>query len=129
MLENATISPTPPNLPGLVWRPIGRDDLAALVELARVCLRADGGLPFLFVPDILQGRFFPDTPGAGIGAFDMDQRLGACVTVHLDGGVSPQRATLAGYVRPDLRRRGLGTYLMRWGQAQAQALFTGRPEA
>ena len=124
MTENVALNPAPPNLPGLVWRPIGRDDLAAVVELARACLRADGGLTFLFEPEVVQDRFFPDTPGAGIGAFDPDQHLGACVTVHLDGGVSPQRATLAGYVRPDLRRQGLGTYLMRWGQAQAQALFT-----
>src|SRR5207248_1138143 len=115
MRGNVIINPAPPNLPGLVWRPIGRDDLAAIVDLARACLRADGGLTFLFEPDVVQDRFFPDTPGAGIGAFDPDQHLGACVTVHLDRDVSPQRATLAGYVRPDLRRRGLGTYLMRWG--------------
>ena len=113
MTENVALNPAPPNLPGLVWRPIGRDDLAAVVELARACLRADGGLPFLFEPDAVQNRFFSDTPGAGIGAFDPDQHLGACVTVHRDRGVSPQRATLAGYVRSDLRRQGLGTYLMR----------------
>src|SRR5438105_317382 len=124
MSENAAINPAPPNLPDLVWRPISRDDLAAVVGLARACLRADGGLPSLFVPEVVQDRFFPDTPGAGTGAFDPDQHLGACVTVHLDGDVSPQRATLAGYVRPDLRRRVLGTYLLRWGQVQAQALFT-----
>jgi GNAT superfamily N-acetyltransferase len=124
MIENVTISPAPPNLPGSIWRPIGRDDLAALVELARVCLLADGGLPFLFEPDSLQGRFFPDTPGAGIGAFDPDLRLGACATAHLEGDASTQRAMLVGCVRPDLRRRGIGTYLMRWSQAQAQALYT-----
>jgi ribosomal protein S18 acetylase RimI-like enzyme len=111
-------------LPGLIWRPISRDDLAAVVDLARACLRVDGGLPFLFMPEVLQGRFFPDTPGAGIGAFDAGQRLGACVTVHLDEDGATQRATLTGYVRPDLRRRGLGAYLMRWGQTQAQTLFT-----
>ena len=124
MPENAAINPAPPNLPGLVWRPIGRDDLAAVVDLARACLRADGGLTWLFEPEPVQKRFFPDTPGAGLGAFDSDQRLAAAITVHLDKDESPQRVTLTGCVRPDLRRRGLGTYLMRWGQAQAQALFT-----
>ena len=83
-----------------------------------------GGLSFLFVPEVIQDRIYPDTPGAGIGAFDPDQHLGACIRVHLEVDAPPQRATLAGYVRPDLRRRGIGVYLMRWGQAQAQALFT-----
>src|SRR5258705_824853 len=107
MTVNAAINPAPPNLPGLVWRPIGRDDLAAVVDLARACLRADGGLPFLFEPDVIQSRFFPETPSAGIGAFDPDQHLAAGITVHLDGAVSPPRAPLAGHVRPDLRRPGL----------------------
>jgi mycothiol synthase len=124
MTENAALNPAPPNLPGLVWRPIGRDDLAAVVDLARACLRADGGLPWLFMPEPVQGRFFPDRPGAGLGAFDPDQHLGACATVHLNGDASPQRVMLTGCVRPDLRHRGLGAYLMRWGEAQAQALFT-----
>src|SRR4029078_4497241 len=73
MTEHVTFNPPPPNLPGLIWRPISRDYLAALVDVARACLRVDGGLPFLFVPEAVQDRFFPDTPGAGIGAFDPDQ--------------------------------------------------------
>ncbi len=124
MIETSAINPAPPSVAGLTWRVIDRRHLAALVDLARVCLRADGGLPFLFQPDSLQERFFPDAPGAGIGAFDPEQRLAACATVHLDGDGAMQRATLAGSVRPDLRRQGLGAYLMCWSQAQAQALLT-----
>ena len=30
-----------------------------------------------------------------------------------------------GQVRPDLRNKGIGTYLMRWSQVQAQALLAG----
>jgi mycothiol synthase len=123
VIEPLAINPAPPTLAGLAWSAIDRRHLSALVDLARVCLHADGGLPFLFQPDVLQDRFFPATPGAAIGAFDPDQRLGACATAHLEGDAALQRVTLAGYVRPDLRRRGLGTYLLRWSQARAQALY------
>jgi mycothiol synthase len=125
VIETSAINPAPPRLAGLTWRAIHRQHLAALVDLARACLRADGGLPFLFQPDVLQDRFFPDAPGTGIGAFDPDGRLGACATVHLAGDGAVQRATLVGSVRPDLRRQGIGAYLMRWSQAQAQTLFSG----
>ncbi|MEP7359809.1 MAG: N-acetyltransferase [Anaerolineales bacterium] len=123
MTDNAAINPAPPNLAGLVWHPIGRDDLAATVALARACLRADGGLPFLFEPDFLQDRYFPAAPGAAIGAFDLEERLGACAAVHLESGESARRALIVGGVRPDLRRRGLGIFLMSWSQAQARALL------
>jgi mycothiol synthase len=124
-MENATINPSPPNLAGLIWRTISRNDLAALVELAHTCLLIDGGLSFLFEPDTLLSRYFPDVPGRGIGAFAPDERLVACATVYISGDSGTQRATTVGQVRPDLRNQGIGTYLMRWSQVQAQALLAG----
>jgi mycothiol synthase len=118
----------PPVLAGLSWRPVSRADLAAVVELARLCLLADGGLPFLFEPDVLLDRYFPDAPGAGTGAFAPDGRLAACATVHLSNDTSPRRALIVGQVRPDLRDQGVGAYLMRWSQAQAQSLLGGVAE-
>ena len=124
-IENATINPAPPDQSGLAWRPVSRLDLAALAELAGICQLADGGLTFMNDPEYLEGRYFPDAPGAAIGAFDSDGRLAACAAVYTGGDATAQRATITGQVRPDLRGRGIGTYLMRWSQAQAQALLSG----
>jgi len=117
-------SPATPPLPGLSWRAITREDLPALVELAEACHAADGGLAFMNEPGNLRERYFPDGSGAGIGAFAADGRLVAGVTVHLTRASDTERAVIVGQVRPDLREKGIGTYLMRWSQVQAEALFT-----
>jgi mycothiol synthase len=124
-MENVAINPAPPNLPDLNWRSISRADRATLVELAGTCHLADGGLAFLIEPDALMSRYFPNALGAAIGAFTTDERLAACATVHIAGDAVPPRATIVGQVRPGLRSRGIGTYLMRWSQFQAQALTAG----
>ena len=130
-MENSAISPVPPSLPGLSWRPITLDDLAALVELAEVCRKpdgaGDGGLAFMNRPDNLAERYFPDAPGAAIGAFAADAQLAACTTVHLVPNTWTKRVVIVGQVRSEWRGRGIGTYLMRWSQAQAQALFEADP--
>lgn len=122
-MQNEMIHPDPPNLAGLTWRPLSRADLGALGELAGACYLADGGLSFLNAPEPLQDRYFPDGPGATIGGFDPDKRLGAIASVHISGDQAAQRAVIAGQVRPDLRRRGLGGYLMDWSLAQTRFLL------
>ena len=117
--------PAPPSLAGLSWRWITRADLAALVDLSNACFLADGGLHFLFEPDSIGDRFFPDAPGTTIGAFAADGRLAACAAAHLGEGSGSRRAMLVGHVRPDQRGQGIGTYLIRWGQVQAQSLLSG----
>ncbi len=119
------ISPAPPNHTGLVWRLVNRDSLPALVELANACFSADGGLHFVFEPDSISDRFFPDAPGTAIGAFGPDGRLVACAAVHLEDDADAQQAVIVGHVRPDVRNQGIGTYLMRWSQEQGQSLHTG----
>lgn len=126
-MENTTINSSLPNLAGLTWRTISLNDLQALVELARICYLADGGLGFLFEPDILKSRYFPDTPGTGIGAFAPDGRLAACASVHISNDSDALKIIIVGLVRPDLRNNGIGKYLMRWSQAQAQSLLEGAP--
>jgi ribosomal protein S18 acetylase RimI-like enzyme len=122
-MDSSTLTPAPPLQPGLSWRELTSADLPALIEFAQAGLHTDGGLPFLFAPEAVQDRFLPNLPGARIGAFDTERRLGAVAAICADGGASTPRATLVGGVRLDLRRRGLGAYLVRWGQAQASPLL------
>jgi len=122
-MENSTLNPIPPLLSGLIWRAITRDDLMALVKLAEECQLVDGGLAFLNEPGNLKDRYFPDAPGTAIGAFTADERIVACSTVHLARASDTERAIIVGQVQPEWRNKGIGTYLMRWSQVQAQALF------
>ena len=124
-MKNANINPTPPNVEGLTWRPLLRNDLAPLVELSRACLQADGGIPFLFEPDIIQERYFPNESGEAIGAFTPTGRLATCAAVHLGGGSNAPKAVIVGQVHPDMRSRGIGAFLMDWSLAKAQSLLSG----
>jgi ribosomal protein S18 acetylase RimI-like enzyme len=96
----------------------------ALVKLADECQLVDGGLAFLNEPGNLKDRYFPDAPGTAIGAFTADGQLVACSTVHLVRALDTERTIIVGQVQPEWRNKGIGTYLMRWSQVQAQALFT-----
>jgi mycothiol synthase len=109
----------------LTWRPICQNDLEAIIELSQGCHAVDGGIGFLFEQDNIKSRYLPDEPNSGIGAYASDGRLAACASVSIKGAPGRQRARIAGQVRPDVRRRGIGTYLMQWSQAQAKALLAG----
>jgi mycothiol synthase len=122
-MDNSTINPLPPSLDGLIWRPIARDDSTKLIDLAKSCYSSDGGIHSMFEPDEIVSRFFPDEPGAAIGALNADAQLVACGTVTVSGDSSPPRATIVGHVHPDMRGRGLGTYLIGWSRVQAESLF------
>ncbi len=117
------MNPSPPDLAGLLWRPMARRDLPSLIELAVECWQSDGGLAFMHEPENLIERYFPDMPGVVIGAFTADSHLVACASVHLNQKSDVERADIVGQVRPDFRSRGIGTYLMQWSQMQAKTLF------
>jgi hypothetical protein len=42
-MEDASNSPIPPNMIDFMWRSIGQNDLAAIIELSQKCLAVDGG--------------------------------------------------------------------------------------
>ena len=127
-MEDASNIPVPPNMIDFMWRPIGQNDLEAIIELSQSCYAADGGIGFLFVPDIIQSRYLPNEPSSGIGAYAPDGRLAACASVSLNGDPGRQRARIVGQVRSDVRRRGLGTHLMQWSMEQAKAMLAGVAE-
>jgi len=124
-MGNVSIDPAPPSLPGLDWRPVNQNNLDAIVELAKSCYKVDGGLSFLFEPDLIKSRYFPDKPVTGMVAFMPDRRLAACTTVYRDGNPGEKRAKIIGQVHPEVRNKGIGTYLIRWSQVQAQKLLAG----
>lgn len=115
--------PDPPNIDGLTWRPVTPDDITALSALAEECRRSDGGLALLNDPENLKEYLFLDGPRASIGAYDAGGRLVAAATLHLLGGPGKKRARILGYIHPDHRRKGAGTYLERWSELQARALL------
>jgi GNAT superfamily N-acetyltransferase len=127
-LENASNIPVPPNMIDFIWRPIGQNNLEAIIELSKSCYAVDGGIGFLFEPDIIKSRYLPNEPSSGIGAFTPDGRLAACASVSIIGDPGRQRARIVGQVHPDERGRGIGTYLMQWSQEQAKALLAGVAE-
>jgi mycothiol synthase len=119
----------PPSLPGLTWRRLDGNDLPALVELSRSCVATDGGLPSLFEPEAVSERYFPDEAGAQLGAFTRDGNLIASAAVHLEEGSSAPRVIITGQVRPDHRRRGVGSYLVDWSGARGLAILISIPAA
>jgi mycothiol synthase len=127
-MENASNIPVPPNMVDLRWRPIDQNDLGAIIELSQRCHAVDGGIGFLFEPDAIKSRYLPDKPSSRIGAYTSDGSLAACASVSINGDLGRQQARIVGQVRPDVRRRGIGTFLMQWSQEQAKALLAGVAE-
>ena len=116
MTEQHTI-PTLPHLPGISWRALQPDDQNAITALSAACQAADGGQA------LIAANLYLREQGATIGAFDTHGRLIACAAVWPEQTQPEQRANILGQVYPDQRRRGIGTFLMRWSIAQAHALL------
>jgi len=119
----------PPPIPGLTWRHLDGNDLPALVALSRKCLAADGGLPSLFEPEAISERYFPGQAGAQLGAFTGNGDLVGSAAVHLYEGSPAARLIITGQVRPDYRRRGVGSYLVDWCEARGLAILPSVPAA
>ena len=102
---------------GYSWRAPHESDLPALAALDAACLASDG-------PASVTWNTYPDLlamPGATMlcaGPEGSEDQIVAAGWVLLRG----DRAWLQGKVHPEHRRRGLGTHLLRWTEAQAPAL-------
>ena len=94
----------------LDWRPLGPSDLAAVTDLAGVCLAADGGQPYAadagFLSDVYMSGATTNSAWAG--------RLLVCACALQQGGAT------TGLVHPEWRRRGIGTRALDWAAAAAR---------
>ncbi len=117
----------PPRVPGVVWRPLQRQDVGAIVDLIEACLAADGGLPLATDESVVQESYLSVEIGASIGAFESDTRLVACAAVQRVDSPEACRAAAVGQVRPDHRGCGLGTFLVGWISRQGERLLSDAP--
>lgn len=119
---------------GLSWRSLRGPDLAAVTELARVCLSADGGQPFADSPGFLRECYLS---GAESYAGWDGARL-VCVSslrrASPGGSGDEPGALTTGLVHPAWRRRGIGEHAFDWAaehaaggrlRAEAEALSEG----
>ncbi len=70
-------------------------------------------------PEALSARL----AGASIGAFEVAGRLVASTAVQPTHTPEEYRATIVGQVHPAYRKRGFGTFLLRWSIAEASRLL------
>lgn len=123
-MTNQQIGPTPPAIDGIAWREARPEDVPALQQLQVVANRVDGPLDVQAVGHyadlFLDGRRGFTATLCGIAPSGDVVALGS---VDIHSLAHEHRAYLDGLVHPDLRRRGLGTFLLEWGEARGRALL------
>ena len=120
-------SPAPPTTPGLSWRSLQPFDVEAITTLATTCLAADGGLPLGATDAYIHEHYLPPQSGSSIGGFDVDGRLIACAAIQPTHTANEYRVTIVGQVHPDHRRRGFGSFLLRWSIVESSRLLAACP--
>jgi len=120
-----------PSTPGLTWRPLGADDVAAWHD-AVVAIEAVDAPAERYTPDDLRdellGGSWKDPEHRSLAAVDETGRVVAFGLVDVrPGDVGTIRAHLWGGVHPDHRRRGTGTALLEWQCARARQLVAEAP--
>lgn len=99
------------------WRPVTEADLSALAALDAACRIVDGPAS---VPEPTYAALLVASGTTLLGATGQEHpgHFAAAGWVQVNGA----QARLGGKVHPDQRREGLGTHVLRWGEAQAMAL-------
>jgi len=116
-----------PTAPGLAWRSLQPIDVGAINALATTCLTADGGHLLGAADSYIREHYLPARPGISIGAVEKDGRLVACAAVQPTHTPESYRTTIVGQVHPAYRKRGLGTFLLRWSIGEASRLLAACP--
>lgn len=122
---------SPPNLPSHTWRPLRREDAAALHRLELDCVPLDGGTSIATVADQrtkleqAEDGLATDT----LCAVDSAGRLAAVAWVTCDERAAHEwRALIDGRVHPDYRSRGLGSFILQWMEARARQILAAQKE-
>jgi GNAT superfamily N-acetyltransferase len=101
---------------GLLARPLARDDLDDTVAMVNACELRDSGELMVDRADLLADsrREGFDTGSDWVGVFDGDRIVAWAMIV--------QRGRAWADVHPDVRGRGIGTWLRRWTEDRARGL-------
>lgn len=126
-MDSPDENPALPTAPGLSWRSLQPVDVGVISALATTCMATDGGHLLGATDTYLQEHYLSAGPVASIGAFEMDGRLVACAAAHPTHPPEECRTTIVGQVHPAYRRRGFGTFLLRWSIAEASRLLAACP--
>jgi mycothiol synthase len=115
--------PSAPGLPDHIWRPLHREDAAALHELELDCGSIDGSTSLSGVEDYLK-RFDEAAENVEtdtLCAVDSTGRLAAAAWVTCDARLKHEhRVFLNGRVHPGYRGRGLGSFILQWMEARGR---------
>lgn len=118
------VAPRAEMISNLTWRSLTDSDIRAVTLLASECLQTDGGLPLIATEEFLRERYWNLDTGAAWGAFDETGRLLAFAALRRETTPQEIRVTVLGQVHPNYRRRGLGTSVMQWSEAQAREILS-----
>jgi mycothiol synthase len=115
-----------PSAPGTWRRPVA-GDLAAIIDLARACLAADGGLPLGAETEYVTTHFLPEPPGVAMAAIGPDGSILACGAALPPVAREAWQATLVTQVHPQHRHGGIGGALLSWTMEEGTRLLDDRP--
>ena len=124
--------PSPPSLEGYAWRPLVVEDAPALHELELDRAPVDGGTNLGTVEEYRKkleeaGESLVTDTLCAVGSTG---QLAATARVTCDASVKHQyRAFLDGWVRPEYRGRGLGSFVLGWMEARASQMLAAFEEA
>lgn len=122
-----SVPSSPPDYPGLSWRPAAETDVETLAALHRRCYDVDGGY-FMVAEefrDELRGEGFDPRRDSLMGFNEAGDAV-AFGAVHIPAGERTQRRCFPwGFVHPDHRGRGVGTALMRWLEERGKERLAG----
>ena len=123
--------PSPPRLPAHTWRPLRREDAAALFQLEVDCAPIDGGTSIATVADqkTKLEQSGDNLRADTLCAVDSTGRLAVAAWVTCDDRLTHEyRAFLDGRVHPDYRGRGVGSFILQWMETRARQILSDMKE-